>query len=464
MPHERGGAWAKKTVRERWSIRRCGSIRPSRGPSICGPRAQCRADFHRLASINIATRERGIIFPVRVPEPEWPRRFVGGRDSAARRRPTSSADSGRNSAWRCRWTMCRSTRRRPAPIASCYGTTTRLRSSSKAESRRRSAGSSPSPRRNGPSRLTWEPCGSSTTARTWWPRALSRRTPGSARAMSSGSGTRRTAGRSRSDAQSWTDPRWPGRKRARRSRRSITSATRSGGSAKRSPDVPRLRAVLFDIDGTLLDTRDAWVAAFDAGLAAIRKTSISGSEAAQWIGTPIEVIYAERCGLPGDELAKAVREFQRIEAESVREGMRAYPGVREAIASLTAWKLAAVTNKRRDTSIEALRVTGLLPFFALVLGGDSVPHKKPTPDPVLRAASALGVAPTECAVVGDTENDVVAGKAAGARTVRGAAGDRNRARLEAAGGDYLIETPDALAPRFPAPTPKTAARGTFTPA
>jgi len=71
--------------------------------------------------------------------------------------------------------------------------------------------------------------------------------------------------------------------------------------------VPRLRAVLFDVDGTLLDTRDAWIAAFDAGLAAIRKTSISGSEAAQWIGTPIEVIYAERCGLAGDDLAKAVR-------------------------------------------------------------------------------------------------------------------------------------------------------------
>src|SRR5207244_2434529 len=118
----------------------------------------------------------------------------------------------------------------------------------------------------------------------------------------------------------------------------------------------------------------------------------------------------------GDELAKAVREFQRIEAESVREGMRAYPGVREALDSLAAWELAAVTNKRRDTSIEALRVTGLLSLFALVLGGDSVPHKKPAPDPILRAASALGVAPAECAVVGDTENDVVAGKAAGART------------------------------------------------
>src|SRR5213592_1664824 len=180
-------------------------------------------------------------------------------------------------------------------------------------------------------------------------------TPGSVRATSSGSGTRRTAGRLRSDGQSWTDRRWPARRKARRSRRSTTWATTSGGSERRSLDVPRLRAVLFDIDGTLLDTRDAWVAAFDAGLAAIRKTSMSGSEAAQWIGTPIEVIYAERCGLAGDELVRAVREFQRVEAESVREGMRAYPRIREGLADLSSWRLAVVTNKRHDTAVEALR-------------------------------------------------------------------------------------------------------------
>ena len=234
-------------------------------------------------------------------------------------------------------------------------------------------------------------------------------------------------------------------------------ATTSGGSERRSLDVPRLRAVLFDIDGTLLDTRDAWVAAFDAGLAAIRKTSMPGSEAAQWIGTPIEVIYAERCGLSGDELARAVIKFQRVEAESVHDGMRAYPGVREALASLAAWELATVSNKRRDTSVEALRATGLLPFFALVLGGDSVPRKKPAPDPILKAASALGVHPTECAIVGDTEVDVRAGKAAGARTVGVTWGYGTRARLEDAGVDYLIETPDALPALLRALTPSTAA-------
>jgi phosphoglycolate phosphatase len=221
--------------------------------------------------------------------------------------------------------------------------------------------------------------------------------------------------------------------------------------------VPRILAVLFDVDGTLLDTRDAWVRAFDAGLAAIRRKGMAGSVAAQWIGTPIETIYAERCALSGDELAKAVRVFQQVEAESVREGMRAYPGIRETLAALGAWKLAAVTNKRHDTTVEALKVTSLLPFFALVLGGDSVPRKKPFPDPVLLAAKTLGVQPSECAVVGDTENDVRAAKGAGARSIGVTWGYGRRDALEAAGVDHLIETPEALPPLLRALTPSTAA-------
>lgn len=219
----------------------------------------------------------------------------------------------------------------------------------------------------------------------------------------------------------------------------------------------RVRAVLFDVDGTLLDTRDAWIRAFDAGLATIRRTAMLGAVAAQWIGTPIETIYAERCGLAGDELAKAVRAFQQVEAQSVREGMRAYPGVPEAVAALAAWKLAAVTNKRHDTTVEALEVTGLLPFFALVLGGDSVPRKKPFPDPILRAAETLGLQPSECVVVGDTENDVRAAKEAGARSIGVTWGYGKRESLEAAGVDHLIETPDALPPLLRALTPSRAA-------
>jgi len=220
--------------------------------------------------------------------------------------------------------------------------------------------------------------------------------------------------------------------------------------------VPGIRAVLFDLDGTLLDTRDAWIAAFDASVAAIGRTASSGSVAAQWIGTPIEVIY-ERAGFTRDEIARAVPVFLEVEAASVPAGMRAYPGVGEMLESLSRWKLAAVTNKSHDTSVKALRATGLLPFFSLVLGGDSVPRKKPAPDPVLKAARTFGVSPSECAVVGDTENDIHAAKAAGARSIGVTWGYGTRATLEAARVDHLIETPDALPPLLRALTPSTAA-------
>ena len=220
--------------------------------------------------------------------------------------------------------------------------------------------------------------------------------------------------------------------------------------------MPGIRAVLFDLDGTLLDTRDAWIAAFDASVAAIGRTASSGSVAAQWIGTPIEVIY-ERAGFTRDEIARAVPVFLEVEAASVPAGMRAYPGVREMLESLNRWKLAAVTNKSHDTSVKALRATGLLPSFSLVLGGDSVPRKKPAPDPVLKAARTFGVSPSECAVVGDTENDILAAKAAGARSIGVTWGYGTRATLEVAGVDHLIETPEALPPLLRALTPSTAA-------
>ena len=218
-----------------------------------------------------------------------------------------------------------------------------------------------------------------------------------------------------------------------------------------------LHGVLFDIDGTLLDTRDAWIAAFDAGLAATSKASMTGSFAAQWIGTPIETIYAERCHLDAADLGRAVHAFQRVEAESVRRGMRPFPRIAEALAGLGRWQLGVVTNKRRETAVEALRVTGLLPLFRVVVGGDSVTRKKPAPDSVLRAASELAIDPSECVVVGDTENDVLAGKAAGAMTIGVTWGYGTRAQLEAAGVEHLIETPEALPPLVRALTPSRAA-------
>lgn len=233
------------------------------------------------------------------------------------------------------------------------------------------------------------------------------------------------------------------------------SGTTSGGSARRRSELPPLRAVLFDVDGTLLDTRDVLVAAFDAGLAAAGVRPAPGTRDALWIGTPVEAVYAQRCSLSGDRLTRAVAAFQDVEAAAVARGVRAFPGIPEALASLGAWRLAAITNKRCDTTLEALRALGLRDRFEVVLGGDSVARKKPSPEPVLQAARELQVPAAHCAVVGDTDNDVRMGRDAGAVTVGVTWGYGTRASLEAANVGYLVETPAALPPLLRALTPST---------
>ncbi len=217
----------------------------------------------------------------------------------------------------------------------------------------------------------------------------------------------------------------------------------------------RLQAVLFDVDGTLLDTRDTWIAAFDEGLASVRSHAMTGAGGVRWIGTPIETIYAERCGLAGEALGRAVAAFQDHEADSVRHGVRAFPGIPGMLENLRSWRLGVITNKRRDTTLAALGSAGLGRRFDLVLGGDSVPRKKPAPDPILQAARDLGLEPAACAYVGDTEVDVRAGRDAGAVTVGVTWGYGTRARLEEAGVTYLVEMPAALPPLLRALTPST---------
>ncbi len=217
----------------------------------------------------------------------------------------------------------------------------------------------------------------------------------------------------------------------------------------------RLRAVFFDVDGTLLDTKDAWIAAFDAGLAEAGSQAMPGAVGVRWIGTPIETIYEERCALRGEPLRRAVDAFQDSEASSVQNGVRTFPGIPGMLADLHPWHVGAITNKRRDTTLAALRAAGIDGRFDVVLGGDSVSHKKPAPDPVVQAAHELRVETAACAYVGDTEVDVRAGRGAGAVTVGVTWGYATRARLEDAGVGYLIETPAALPPLLRALTPST---------
>lgn len=215
-----------------------------------------------------------------------------------------------------------------------------------------------------------------------------------------------------------------------------------------------VRAVLLDLDGTLLDTKDEWVAAFNAALAHAGHPPLPIGDVVGRIGTPFETILAS-VGVAPRDVPCVTAEFIRLEHVAIRRGVRVFPGVPEALDGLRGRPLAAVTNKATETAREALKVARLHDRFEAVVGGDATPRKKPAPDPILRAADLLRVPPRDCLVVGDTENDVRAGRAAGARTVGVTWGYGSRTSLEEAGADYLLETPAALPPLVRALTPST---------
>ena len=215
-----------------------------------------------------------------------------------------------------------------------------------------------------------------------------------------------------------------------------------------------VRAVLFDLDGTLLDTKDEWVRAFNEALASVGRPPLPADAVAAQIGTPFETILAS-IGVGPDDGARVTATFVRLEHEAIRRGVRAFPGIREMLDGLRDRPLATVTNKATDSAREALRVAGLEDRFRAIVGGDATPRKKPAPDPMLRAAEVLQVPPDACLVVGDTENDVRAGRAAGARTVGVTWGYGSRRALEEARAHFLIEAPAALPPLVRALTPNT---------
>jgi len=220
--------------------------------------------------------------------------------------------------------------------------------------------------------------------------------------------------------------------------------------------VPHALAVLFDVDGTLLDTKDEWIEAFNATLAVVGERPRPPGEILPWIGTPLETILSEFVGLRGTDIATATATFARLEHGALSRTVRVFRGIPEALLGLSPAPMGAVTNKRTDTAREALRRGGILPAFSVVVGGDAVERKKPAPDPVMQAARLLGSRPQDCVLVGDTENDILAGKAAGTKTIGVLWGYRRREKLEAEGPDALAGDPAELAGLVARLRPSTA--------
>jgi pyrophosphatase PpaX len=200
------------------------------------------------------------------------------------------------------------------------------------------------------------------------------------------------------------------------------------------PPIP----VLFDLDGTLVDTIPFILAAVRHAFEGYG-TCPTDAEWIAGIGTPLRTQLASFARRPED--AEAL--FERYRAFWLThhdERTRCFPGALEAVAELArrGHPIGVVTAKMEQGAYRTLRHTGLLPFVRAVVGADSCANAKPHPEPVLLALSRLGEAPARAVLVGDSPHDIAAAKAAGARAAAALWGACTRESLAAAGADFFL--------------------------
>ncbi len=200
---------------------------------------------------------------------------------------------------------------------------------------------------------------------------------------------------------------------------------------------PAIRTLLLDIDGTVLDTREFVLAAFEHAFAHHDLPCPGRDELSLRVGQPLEAIYEAYCG----ELAAAFVESHRSFQERNMHLSAAFPGAIETLAGLRerGLALAAVTSRSRRTSVESLEAAGVSRFFDAVVSAEDVATLKPDPAPLRRALELLGRGAEGAAMAGDTPADVVAGKGLGMWTVAALYGFHGREVLASA-PDTAIET------------------------
>ena len=206
------------------------------------------------------------------------------------------------------------------------------------------------------------------------------------------------------------------------------------------------RLIVFDLDGTLIDSAPDLVKAVNYALTILNKPTHSQATIQQWIGNGADVLVKRallnnwHVGEIPDDFEDAFELFKTYYAEHDWVHSRLYDGVLETLQTLknTDFKLACVTNKTARFTNPLMETAGLAPYFDFIASGDTFVEMKPEPLPLLETAKLFNVVPENAWMIGDSINDISAGKRAGFKTIAvsyGYAGQHSMAELNA---DYTV--------------------------
>jgi len=218
----------------------------------------------------------------------------------------------------------------------------------------------------------------------------------------------------------------------------------------------RVRAILFDLDGTLADTDDEYIERAAKMLGPLKALfpQRNPRPALRWALTTAISPLNTLMGFPDilhldDELVKLSNWLADKMDLQTKGRFVLMEGVEPVLQQLSqTYALGIVTARPERGTHTFLEQFSLQPYFKVIAHAQTAPHTKPYPDPVIWCAEQLGVQTAECVMVGDTSVDVLCGQRAGAQTIGVLCGFGNRSQLQAHGADLIIEHTADLAAVF----------------
>lgn len=187
----------------------------------------------------------------------------------------------------------------------------------------------------------------------------------------------------------------------------------------------RPKMILIDLDGTLVDSVPDLAFCVDAMMGRMGRAPYGEAAVRNWVGNGVERLVRRSLtgqlnGEPVDaDFEQAYPIFLELYRDNTSQRSRLYPGIREGLDWLkgAGYRLGCVTNKAAQFTLPLLQDLGVYDAFGIVVAGDTLPEKKPHPQPLLHAAAHFGVAPAHALMIGDSKSDVTAARAAGFQIV-----------------------------------------------
>ena len=222
-------------------------------------------------------------------------------------------------------------------------------------------------------------------------------------------------------------------------------------NAARSPSRASLvgiRAAIIDLDGTMVDTAPDFQVAINRLREELDLAPLDRQTVTEFVGKGSENLIRRVLGVDfdADEVERrfehALARYQHHYFQINGQHSQVYPDVSEGLGAMQSQglRLACVTNKPIAFARPLLEKTGLLSFFEVVYGGDSLPRKKPDPLPMLTVCEDFGLAPAQAVAIGDSSNDAEAARAAGCRVLTVPYGYNHGQPVQSIDSDGIVES------------------------